>query len=282
MKTTTLFLALSIVIAGQAFAALPKVTIGHAMARQGRSFTVKLVPAEEIAGASAEFLGQKIRFFKNGDEYRAIIGIAPEQKSGKHNLALTIEEDNGRAEKIVKPIKVLPYKFPSVSFWLKPAKKKLLAKDLIAEEWARIEKTLIVESPDQKWQGLFSLPVSGPVSMQFGTKEFVNRQKRGQHRGTDLAVPMGTKVAAPNRGRVVFAEKLKAFGGTMVIDHGQGIHTLYFHLSKFLAEVGEEVGKGEMIALTGNSGISSGPHLHWGMSVHNLRVDPMQWTKTSF
>jgi len=275
-------LALSIVIAGQAFAALPKVTIGHAMARQGRSFTVKLVPAEEIAGASAEFLGQKIRFFKNGDEYRAIIGIAPEQKSGKHNLALTIEEDNGRAEKIVKPIKVLPYKFPSVSFWLKPAKKKLLAKDLIAEEWARIEKTLIVESPDQKWQGLFSLPVSGPVSMQFGTKEFVNRQKRGQHRGTDLAVPMGTKVAAPNRGRVVFAEKLKAFGGTMVIDHGQGIHTLYFHLSKFLAEVGEEVGKGEMIALTGNSGISSGPHLHWGMSVHNLRVDPMQWTKTSF
>ena len=280
MKTTTLFLALSIVIAGQAFAALPKVTIGHAMARQGRSFTVKLVPAEEIAGASAEFLGQKIRFFKNGDEYRAIIGIAPEQKSGKHNLALTIEEDNGRAEKIVKPIKVLPYKFPSVSFWLKPAKKKLLAKDLIAEEWARIEKTLIVESPDQKWQGLFSLPVSGPVSMQFGTKEFVNRQKRGQHRGTDLAVPMGTKVAAPNRGRVVFAEKLKAFGGTMVIDHGQGIHTLYFHLSKFLAEVGEEVGKGEMIALTGNSGISSGPHLHWGMSVHNLRVDPMQWTKT--
>jgi len=244
-------LALSIVIAGQAFAALPKVTIGHAMARQGRSFTVKLVPAEEIAGASAEFLGQKIRFFKNGDEYRAIIGIAPEQKSGKHNLALTIEEDNGRAEKIVKPIKVLPYKFPSVSFWLKPAKKKLLAKDLIAEEWARIEKTLIVESPDQKWQGLFSLPVSGPVSMQFGTKEFVNRQKRGQHRGTDLAVPMGTKVAAPNRGRVVFAEKLKAFGGTMVIDHGQGIHTLYFHLSKFLAEVGEEVGKGEMIALTG-------------------------------
>ena len=275
-------MALSIVIAGQAFAALPKVTIGHAMARQGRSFTVKLVPAEEIAGASAEFLGQKIRFFKNGDEYRAIIGIAPEQKSGKHNLALTIEEDNGRAEKIVKPIKVLPYKFPSVSFWLKPAKKKLLAKDLIAEEWARIEKTLIVESPDQKWQGLFSLPVSGPVSMQFGTKEFVNRQKRGQHRGTDLAVPMGTKVAAPNRGRVVFAEKLKAFGGTMVIDHGQGIHTLYFHLSKFLAEVGEEVGKGEMIALTGNSGISSGPHLHWGMSVHNLRVDPMQWTKTSF
>ena len=65
----------------------------------------------------------------------------------------------------------------------------------------------------------------------------------------------------------------------MVVDHGQGIHTLYFHLSRFVAEVGQNVSKGAVIAFSGNSGVSSGPHLHWGMSVQNLRVDPMQWVK---
>ena len=94
-------------------------------------------------------------------------------------------------------------------------------------------------------------------------------------------MPIGTKVKAANNGKVVFAQKLSAFGGTIVIDHGQGVHTLYFHLSKFLAVVGQEVSKGTVIALSGNSGISSGPHLHWGMSVHDLRVNPLQWTKTA-
>jgi murein DD-endopeptidase MepM/ murein hydrolase activator NlpD len=118
--------------------------------------------------------------------------------------------------------------------------------------------------------------------MVFGTQEYVNRKKRGQHRGFDIAVPIGTKVKAANNGKVVFAQKLAAFGGTVVLDHGQGVHTLYFHLSRFLVDVGQAVGKGEGIALSGNSGISSGPHLHWGMSVHNLRVDPNQWTRVAF
>ena len=126
------------------------------------------------------------------------------------------------------------------------------------------------------------MPVNGSVSMLFGTREFVNRKPRGQHRGLDLAVPAGTEVGAANSGKVVFAQKLKAFGGTVVIDHGQGIHSLYFHLSKFLAQVGDDVTKGQLVALSGNSGISTGPHLHWGMSVHNLRVDPLQWTKAAF
>jgi murein DD-endopeptidase MepM/ murein hydrolase activator NlpD len=79
---------------------------------------------------------------------------------------------------------------------------------------------------------------------------------------------------------VVFADDLKAFGGTVVIDHGQGVNTLYFHLSKIGVTVGQSIKKGEAIGLTGNTGISSGPHLHWGLSVHNVRVDPNQWVVT--
>jgi len=98
----------------------------------------------------------------------------------------------------------------------------------------------------------------------------------------DIAVLPGSHVLAANNGKVVFAKKLKAFGGTVVVDHGQGIHTLYFHLSKFVAKAGEAVNKGQLLALSGNTGVSSGPHLHWGMSAHNLRVDPSQWVKNEF
>jgi hypothetical protein len=251
--------------------------------QQGGCLAITAVAVEGVAEIKGVFLGQKFKFFAGADSLRGIIGIPPEQKPGTYPLKLFVTSAGGRQTEQVYSITVKSARFPVVSFWLKPAKKKLLtAKDLVAEEWGRIEKVLVKEEPVQSWSGKFIRPVSGEVSMLFGTREYVNKKKRGAHRGLDLAVPIGTKVKAANGGRVVFAQKLTAFGGTIVVDHGQGIHTLYFHLSKFLATVGQEVSKGTVIALSGNSGISSGPHLHWGMSVHDLRVDPQQWTHYAF
>jgi murein DD-endopeptidase MepM/ murein hydrolase activator NlpD len=262
--------------------ALPRVMIDSANAKQGKCFTIRLVPPEGITAASAEFLGKKIKLFKQGDDYRAIIGIPVAQKTGPYPLSLNMTGINGKTTKLVRSVKVLPYKFPRVSFWLKPSKRKLMATPAVVEEWALIDKPLLVEREEQAWKRNFILPVKGQVSMYFGTIEKVNGKSQGRHRGCDIAVPIGTKVSAANDGTVVFAQKMTVYGGTMVIDHGQGIHTIYLHLSKFLAKVGQEVTKGEVIALSGNTGYSSGPHLHWAMSVHDLRVDPLQWTKTSF
>jgi len=260
-----------------------ELAVAPAIAKPGKCFSVTLVSPEGGTAAAAEFLGQRYALFPSGNGLKAIIGVPLEQRPGDQAVTVTVNKQWGRSEQITRPVTIGFYKYPVTSFWLKPAKKKLLTStNLIADEWGRIEKKLIVEDPVQRWQGKFLLPVSGEVSMLFGTREFVNRQPRGQHRGLDLAVPTGTKVRAANAGKVVFAEKLKAFGGTIIVDHGQGIHTLYFHLTKFLAEVGQEVSKGETLALSGNTGISSGPHLHWGMSAHNLRVDPAQWTKNAF
>lgn len=249
---------------------------------QGRCFSVKIPSAEGISRIEGRLIGQKFGCFARGNDFIGIVGIAPEQKPGLYDLSLTFFGADGGREEVRRKVVVMKTKFPSTWFTLKPARNKLRARDLVNEEWARIEQKLLIESSRQEWQGRFSFPVSGPISMLFGTIEHINRKISGYHRGLDLAVPMGTKVAAANSGKVVFAEKLKAFGGTIVIDHGQGVHTLYFHLSKFLAKVGQQVEKGEIIALSGNSGISSGPHLHWGMSVHDLRIDPAQWTRVAF
>jgi len=260
----------------------PQLKIDLNLAKPGKCFEVRLVSPEGITDASAEFLGKNIKFFKNGDDYRAIIGVPVAQKTGPYPLAIKLTDDKGQTSEIGRQVKVLPYKFPRVSFWLKPEKRKLMATPAVVDEWALVEKKLVLEADEQDWRQAFILPVKAPVSMYFGTIEKVNGKRSGQHRGLDLAAPIGTKVSAANDGTVVFAKKLTVYGGTMVVDHGQGIHTIYLHLSKFLAPVGQAVTKGDVIALSGNTGYSSGPHLHWAMSVHNLRVDPLQWVRYAF
>jgi murein DD-endopeptidase MepM/ murein hydrolase activator NlpD len=251
-------------------------------ARQGGSFSLAISSLEGVSGGKLIFLSKQIELFPAGDNLKAIVGVPCELKPGEYPLTLRLTKKDGKTEERPGLVRVAKTKFPTVSFWLKPAKKKLMARDIVSEEWALIEKVLVREDPEQRWAGKFIRPASGEVSMVFGTQEYINRKKRGQHRGFDIAVPTGTRIAAANHGQVVFVDKLTAFGGTIIIDHGQGVHTLYFHLSKFLAAVGQTVSKGEIIALSGNSGISSGPHLHWGLSIHNLRVDPNQWTKYAF
>jgi hypothetical protein len=249
------------------------------IAWQGKILKVQIVPPEGISKAEATFLGQKFPCYKRGDDFCGIVGVPIDQKPGYYNLSLIVTRKDGSTEKITKRMKVWATKFPFSRMWLRPAKKKLMIRELINKEWAEIEKGLVVEDPVQRWIGKFLWPIKGKVSQGFGYRQIINGKRGNSHRGVDIAIPNGTKVKAPNRGKVVFVKRLKAFGGTLVIDHGQGVHTLYFHLSKILVKVGDEVEKGDVIALTGDSGISSGPHLHWGMSVHNLRVDPIQWIK---
>lgn len=284
MKRLALYLAVltaALLYSSYCFAT-PRVLIDSANAKPGKCFTIRLVSSEGIVTASAEFLGKRIKLFKQGDDYRAIIGVPLAQKTGTYPLTLYMTGAKGRTTKLARSVRVLPYKFPHASFWLKPEKRKLMATQAVIDEWAVIDKPLLVEREEQAWKRNFILPVKGQISMYFGTIEKVNGKYQGQHRGCDIAVPIGTKVSAANDGTVVFAQKMTVYGGTMVVDHGQGIHTIYLHLSKFLAKVGQEVTKGEVIALSGNTGYSSGPHLHWAMSAHDLRVDPLQWTKVAF
>ncbi|NQU18306.1 MAG: M23 family metallopeptidase [Candidatus Saganbacteria bacterium] len=233
----------------------------------------------EIKSISARYLNRNVKFFKLGTKWRGLFSSMPEKKPGKYPLVLKVETTSGDCESFHNQVRLARKKFPTVYFTLKPGKKKLLTGSTIADEWTQIEKYLIVKQPEQLWERRFVKPVPGIITMGFGRREFVNKKRRGYHRGVDFRAAVGTKVKAVNSGQVVFAKQLKAFGGTIIIDHGQGVHSLYFHLSEFLVSSGSLVKKGQYVAKTGNSGISSGPHLHWGLSVNNVRVNPLQWTK---
>jgi murein DD-endopeptidase MepM/ murein hydrolase activator NlpD len=170
-------------------------------------------------------------------------------------------------------------KFGTLSFVLKPKKVEMLMPDTIRADWKKIEDVVTQENPEKYYQGYFIKPTSGRVSMSFGLNEFINGAESGKHRGLDFANAAGTPIKASNSGIVRLSEHLPAHGNTVVIDHGQGIFTYYAHMKKLLVTVGTKIKKGQVVGQMGATGVATGPHLHFSVSLHNLRVDPMQWLK---
>ena len=120
----------------------------------------------------------------------------------------------------------------------------------------------------------FVLPLEGRVSSLFGHRRFFNGEPRNPHSGLDIAAPTGTPVLAPASGQVVMVDNLYYNGKTVFLDHGQGLITMYCHLSEQAVAEGESVEQGQVIGLVGATGRVTGPHLHWSVSLNGYRVDP--------
>jgi murein DD-endopeptidase MepM/ murein hydrolase activator NlpD len=120
----------------------------------------------------------------------------------------------------------------------------------------------------------FLRPVPGDPTSVFGTRRFFNEQPRDPHPGLDLRASTGTPVISSGAGRVALAAELYYAGGTVIVDHGGGLFTVYAHLSELLVEDGDEVDAGSRIGLSGATGRVTGPHLHWGAKIGNRPFDP--------
>ena len=121
----------------------------------------------------------------------------------------------------------------------------------------------------------FIWPVTGPISGVYGSQTILNGQPRAPHMGVDIAAPPGTPIKAPAAGTVTLAEKdFFMTGGTVMIDHGYGLSTVYFHMSRLDVRLGQKVAQGQIIGAVGATGRATGPHLHWGLNWYQLRLDP--------
>jgi hypothetical protein len=128
------------------------------------------------------------------------------------------------------------------------------------------------------WYGAFIRPVTGKIVGPFGRRSIINGEPRSPHTGVDLKGPYGTPVKAMNHGEVVLTGDHYFPGRLVVIDHGGGIQSMYFHLAKHMVQSGQMVKKGEVLGLVGSTGRATGPHLHLGIRVNGCRVDPMRLT----
>jgi len=129
------------------------------------------------------------------------------------------------------------------------------------------------------WEGPFQLPVENRISSPFGNRREFNGKLKNYHNGLDFRSPKGIPVYAANSGIVRVAKNLFYSGNAVIIDHGTEIFTIYAHLSKIKATVGQLVEKGQLIGLSGATGRVSGPHLHWGVKVNGIAVNPLQFVK---
>lgn len=117
-------------------------------------------------------------------------------------------------------------------------------------------------------------PAQGPYSSPFGLKRFFNEQPRKPHSGIDIAAPKGSPIIAPAAGTVVATGDYFFNGNTVILDHGHGLTTLYCHMDKVEVVLGQKVALGETLGTIGSTGRATGPHLHWGVSLNNARINP--------
>ena len=137
-------------------------------------------------------------------------------------------------------------------------------------------------SPEKYWNGQFIVPVSGVITSSFGHYRQYYGGLSSTHRAIDIANTVGTDIRSPNAGKIVFAGHTPDRGNNIVIDHGLGVYTCFFHLAEIYVRVDDVVRTGDVVASLGNTGLSSGPHLHWEMVVNGRRVNPMDWTEAKY
>ncbi|MGE5647050.1 MAG: M23 family metallopeptidase [Acidobacteriota bacterium] len=222
---------------------------------------------------SARMNGRTVRLYPQaGGERLGLMPVAVSDRTGAakleflgkdgtvvHTAALTILDGRFRSQNVVVTKAVAG---------LKPAPGE-------SETVGAFRKTV---SDVRYWQEPFARPVPGCVVSPFGVKRLINGKPTGSfHTGIDQRGAAGHPVAAIADGRVTIVRMFQLHGGTVAIDHGQGVGSIYLHLSKFATKEGAAVKKGEVIGYVGSTGRSSAPHLHWGLYVNEVPVNPRQW-----
>lgn len=214
-------------------------------------------------------------FSVGGDRYRALIPTTPLDQPG----ATSIQISNGSQQSNVS-VQLRDRRFPTQSIWLPPDSAGRRGTDY---EFDRVDEFKRIVTPERHWNGPFLRPSSGEVTTIYGVRRYYNGEfaPNYYHRGVDYAAPTGSPVIAPAAGRVVLvgreSQGFEIHGDTIGIDHGQGVTSIFLHLSRIDVQEGQMVTAGQTIGAIGSTGASTGPHLHWGLYVHGQSVDPVPW-----
>ncbi len=172
-----------------------------------------------------------------------------------------------------------PKKYPSETLNVAPSKIKYpndTAKR-IKREYDEAMEIYANSAPEPIFDAPFIRPMHSKITSHYGNARTYNGALRSFHGGTDFRAAVGTQVVAANRGIVRLAKERFLSGGTVLLDHGGGVYTKYFHLSAVAVAPGQVVERGEPIATSGNTGRSSGPHLHFGVAVRGIDVNPLDF-----
>jgi murein DD-endopeptidase MepM/ murein hydrolase activator NlpD len=248
------------------------------IAVQGRTVQVE-VETDGEAELAGTFGGQSLVFVGQDSAYRTLLGIPGMASPGSYALDL-VAKQNGRTVSVRSLIQVAAGSFRVLYLTIPSDRQWLLDPELVAAEAQRVRTVMGQVSLPGMWDGPFSIPLAGdpPINDPYGTRRSYNGgPANSYHGGVDYDAEEGDPVYCPAAGRVVLAEPLQVRGNAVIVDHGRGVLTGYWHLAQTAVTVGQQVARGDVLAYVGNTGLSTGPHLHWEVRVTGVQVDPLQW-----
>jgi len=230
--------------------------------------------AREVGGSIGT---HHLAFFPYGAEYAALAGIDVETKPGKLVWRVGLVDGGGTPRKAAGSVTVKSGRFAVQRLTLP---KNMVDLDPEAERRATNEATRLgalwdTLTPERLWRGPFTRPVAGTKPGEgFGSRRIINGQPRMPHTGVDYAADRGTPIVASNRGKVALLGEFFFAGRLVVLDHGLGLYTLYYHLDGVTVSEGQLVERGQLLGTVGTTGRSTGPHLHFAAQLGRARINP--------
>lgn len=215
--------------------------------------------------------GVTVRFYPVGDHLAALLPVKYTYEPGQYLITASGENF---LESFTVTVKDRDFPTQELVVEQSTVDSTINSSSANEEYYARVQPTKFQSGDQALWEGAFLLPVEGRVTTEFGMQRITNGVPGERHGGIDLAAPLGTPVFAANTGRVVFADLIALTGNTVCIDHGLGLKSWYYHMDTLSVEEGQMVQRGEPIGTVGSTGFSTGPHLHFAVSVWNIYVDP--------
>lgn len=259
-----------------------KISLSSTQPIPGTLLRVAVRSRGDLSNVTGDLAGHKILFWTDdpsGTLFRAYAGIGIEAQPGPQHLHVEGQFADGESFACAPPFTVRAGHYR--------VEKLAVAPEFVQpppDETARIRKegermNAIYEkaSPERLWTGAFRFPLAGSRrGGNFGTRRVLNGEARAPHSGLDIPAATGTPVYATQNGRIALAELHYLSGNTVVIDHGLGLYSCYFHLSAVNVKQGDNVSAGALIGRVGATGRVTGPHLHWGLIVNQAKVNPLE------
>ena len=282
-RTLPLGLVLTLLVLGLPLHAALPWTVHSQPTRllNGAPVLFQVKPPAKLDSLTGTWLGHELTFSYNPSTrtWFALAGVDIERTPGKYTLELTAHSATSKAPlKFSSAFAVSRARYPKIKVQLAVEKKFT---EPSPEQQAQIAESVKVKQDflgrvtlDREWNGNFAAAVDAATSDVFGSQRIFNGVAQRPHFGLDYRVPTGTPVAAMNDGTILLARFLYFEGNCVVIDHGQGLLTLYFHLSELKVKEGNSVKRGQEIGLSGGTGRATGPHLHVAIRWQGTYLDP--------
>jgi murein DD-endopeptidase MepM/ murein hydrolase activator NlpD len=212
------------------------------------------------------------------NRFRALLPTTPLDRPGQLKIQV-----NGVGDPQTIALQLRDRDFPTQSIWLSGG-----GSDGTDFEFDKVDAFKAIVSPEKLWNGKFQRPSEGEITTVYGVRRYYNGEfaQDYYHRGVDYAAGTGSPVVAPAAGKVALigreADGFTLHGNTIGVDHGQGVSSIFIHLSQIDVREGDLVKPGQRIGAVGATGAATGPHLHWGLYVNGQSVDPVPWRYNGF